>query len=133
LLEGEATLLEVAESLGARFALDEMVAFARWITPLAESRRYDTHFFLARLPGGQSVAADPREMADSIWLTPGAALERFQGGLLPMVFPTVSTLESLVGYGSVGEALAAFRGREIVPVLPRLVRTAGGVGIVIDG
>jgi 8-oxo-dGTP pyrophosphatase MutT (NUDIX family) len=133
LLGGEATLLEVADSLGVRLALDEMVACAHWITPLAEPRRYDTHFFLARLPEGLEVRPDPREMADAVWLAPAAALDRFRAGRLPMVFPTVATLESLLGYGSVEAALEAFRGRPVTPVLPRLVRTPEGVGIVVDG
>lgn len=133
LLGGQATLLEAVAALGVRLALDEVVACAHWITPLAEPRRYDTHFFLARLPEGREVRPDPREMADAVWLSPAAALERFQAGRLPLVFPTVATLESLVGYDSVAAALAAFRGRPVVPILPRLVRTAGGVGIVIDG
>jgi 8-oxo-dGTP pyrophosphatase MutT (NUDIX family) len=133
LLAGEATLLEMAESLGIRLALDEMVACAHWITPLVEPRRFDTHFFLARLPEGREVRPDPREMADAVWLAPAAALDRFQAGRLPMVFPTVATLESLAGYGSVADILADFRERPVAPVLPRLVRTAEGVGIVIDG
>lgn len=132
LLGGEAGLLEVAASLGVRFALDELVPCAHWITPLAESRRYDTHFFLARLPEGVAVEVDPREMAAAVWLTPARALELFEAGELPLVFPTVATLESLIGYGTAAEALAGFRGRPITPILPRLVRTAAGVGIVIE-
>lgn len=132
LLRGEAVLLEVVESLGARFALDELVPCAHWITPLAEPRRYDTHFFLARIPAGVEVEIDPREMAAAVWLTPARALERFQAGELPLVFPTVATLESLTGYGTAEEALAGFRGRTITPILPRLVRTAAGVGIVVE-
>lgn len=133
LLAGEATFLEVAESLGVKLALDEMVACAHWITPLVEPRRYDTHFFLAPLPEGREVWPDPREMAEAIWLSPAAALERFHEGRLPMVFPTVVTLESLMGFGSVAEALDSFRGRPVEPILPRLVRTDEGVAIVIDG
>lgn len=132
LLSGEATLLEAVASLGVRLAFDDVVACAHWITPLAEPRRYDTHFFLARLPEGREVRPDPREMADAAWLSPAVALERFREGRLPLVFPTVATLESLVGYDSAAAALEAFRGRPVIPVLPRLVRTAEGVGIVID-
>lgn len=133
LLAGEATLLEVVEALGVRLALDDVVPCAHWITPLAEPRRYDTHFFLAHLPEGSEARLDPREMADAVWLSPAAALERFHDGRLPLVFPTVATLESLIGFDSVAAALAAFRARPVVPILPRLVRTAEGVGIVIDG
>ena len=132
LLSGEAGLLEVAESLGVRFALDALVHCAHWITPEIEPRRYDTHFFLARLPEGVEVRVDPREMSAAVWLTPARALELFRSGELPLVFPTAATLESLIGFGTVGEALAAFRGRAIRPILPRLVRTAAGVGIVVE-
>lgn len=132
LLAGEAELLELAESLGVRFALERLVPCAHWITPVVERRRYDTHFFLTRVPEGVEVRVDPREMSAAVWLTPARALELFRSGELPLVFPTVATLESLDGYGTAEEALAAFRGRSIKPILPRLVRTEAGVGIVVD-
>jgi 8-oxo-dGTP pyrophosphatase MutT (NUDIX family) len=133
LLEEEAPLLEVLDSLEAELALSEVVYFAHWITPVAEARRYDTRFFLARLPAGCEAKADPRETAEALWLTPADALARFRDGRLPMVFPTVSTLEAFAGFDSAEEALAAFRGRPVTPILPRLVRTERGVGIVVDG
>ena len=71
-------------------------------------------------------------MTDALWLTPAEALRRFHEGVLPMVFPTVKVLEALVPYATVSAALAAFRGQPVAPVLPRLVRTADGVGIVVD-
>ncbi len=106
--------------------------FAHWITPIAERRRYDTHFFLGALPPGRVAAADPREMSDAAWLSPGAALDRFARGRLPMVFPTVRTLETLAAFDSIGTALEALRGRTVAPILPRLVRAEGGVRLVVD-
>jgi hypothetical protein len=99
---------------------------------VAEPKRYDTHFFLAALPPGRTPSADPREMSDAAWLTASEALERFRAGLLPMVFPTVRTLESILPYHSVEAAIEAFRGRIPTPVLPRLVRTQHGVALVVD-
>src|SRR5690606_41189380 len=93
---------------------------------------YDTRFFLARLPDGAEASADAREMSDAVWHTPERALELFHAGRLPMVFPTVATLESLCGFASVEELLDSFRRRRVRPILPRLVRTAEGVGIVVD-
>lgn len=133
LLADRTTLREALEALEARVALDGVVYCAHWITPVAESRRYDTRFFLARVPDGCEVRIDEREMTEALWLAPAMALERFRAGRLPMVFPTVATIESLAPHRSVDEALAAFRRVVIEPVLPRLVRTEGGVGIVIDG
>jgi recombination protein RecT len=132
LLEGTATLQDAL--VGQDLVLDagEAVHIAHWITPVVEPRRYDTQFFAAALPPGRSVAADSREMTEAIWLTPEEALERFEQGTLPMVFPTVKTLAMLRGYGSVAHALDALRGREVPAILPRLVRTERGVAIVVD-
>lgn len=132
LLAERATLLELLEATGLRLAAGDVVYCAHWITPVAEPRRYDTRFFLARLPAGREALADPREMTGAVWLRPAEALERFRAGRLPMVFPTVVTLESLLEFRTVGEALEAFRRRPVEPVLPRLVRTAEGVGILVD-
>lgn len=132
LMDDGATLLDVVRRCGCRIDFSGVVYFAHWITPLAEPRRYDTRFFAAAVPPGRTVQADPREMTDALWLTPGEALDRFSMGQLPMVFPTVRTLQQLADYSSTAQALAALRTAEVEPIMPRLVRTATGVGIVID-
>lgn len=132
LLEDRATLHGLLEATSLRLAFGDVVPCAHWITPVVEPRRYDTRFFLARCPADRDVVHDEREMTDAVWLRPETALERFRDGRLPMVFPTVKTLESLAGFASVDDALDAFRARNVEPILPRLVRTETGVGIVID-
>lgn len=132
LLEERITFRDALRECDCRIEFDDVVYFAHWITPEAEPRRYDTRFFLARLPQGREVRPDPREMTDAVWLSPANALDRFAAGKLPMVFPTVRTLEDLVPFKSTPEALHAFRTRDVEPVMPRLVRTQTGVGIVID-
>lgn len=132
LLEDEATLLDVLRALDARPDLSRTVYCAHWITPLAEPRRYDTRFFLAELPDGCEHSIDAREMSAAVWITAGDALDRFTHGTLPMVFPTVKTIQRLVGYATVADMLNAFRARDVPPILPRLVRTADGIGIVVD-
>jgi len=133
LLEDRATLADVLAALGLRIAAEDIVYCAHWITPVAEPRRYDTRFFLAPLPAGAEASVDEREMTDALWLRPADALERFRAGRLPMVFPTVHTLESLTPFASVAEALNAFRRCVVTPILPRLVRRPDGVAIVIEG
>jgi 8-oxo-dGTP pyrophosphatase MutT (NUDIX family) len=132
LMDHTATLMDVLDSVDATLDVEHTVHAAHWITPVVEPRRYDTHFFLAALPDGRTAAHDPREMTEAAWLAPADALARFEQGRLPMVFPTVKTLQLLHDYGSVDHALEAFRHLDVPPVLPRLVRTPGGVGIVVD-
>ena len=131
LLSGEAALLDVLRAEKLLPDISRMVYCSHWITPLAEPRRYDTRFFLAELPAGCAAAIDEREMSDVMWLTADEALAQFQSGELPMVFPTVKTIQLLQRFSSVSDMLDAFRGAEVPTVLPRLVRTRDGVGIVV--
>jgi 8-oxo-dGTP pyrophosphatase MutT (NUDIX family) len=132
LMEGASSLGDVLASLDATLDLAGMVHAAHWITPVVEARRYDTHFFVAALPEERAARPDAREMTDAVWIAPAAALARFRQGTLPMVFPTVKTLELLGEFESVEHALAGLRHRDVPTILPRLVRTPGGVAIVVD-
>lgn len=130
LLGEEGTLLDLLRALDARLDLRRMVHCAHWITPLAEPRRYDTHFFVAELPAGRTAGFDAREMTDAQWLRPATALARFRAGELPMVFPTVRTLETLARFDTVAGTLRQLASVPVRSVMPRLVRTADGVAIV---
>jgi hypothetical protein len=132
LMDHHASLVDVLRASACCIDFSAMVYFAHWITPVVEPRRYDTRFFAAALPDGRMAKPDPREMTDAVWLAPKQALARFREGTLPMVFPTVRTLEQLADFTSVAQALDFLRTRDVEPVLPRLVRTDAGVGIVID-
>lgn len=129
LLEETASFAEVLDRLKYRVAGDAVEYIAHWITPEAEPRRYDTRFFAAVVAADRPVSLDAREMIDALWLTPAEALRRNASGRLPMVFPTLRTLEDLLGFRSPREALAHFRGQPVKPILPRLVRTPTGIGI----
>jgi 8-oxo-dGTP pyrophosphatase MutT (NUDIX family) len=132
LMDDDARILDVLDALDLTGDVEPLVHMAHWVTPVVEARRYDTHFFAAALPDGRVAAADPREMTEAAWLRPSDALDRFERGELPMVFPTVKTLERLAGHPSTAAALDAFRGGTIERILPRLVRTDTGVAIIVD-
>ena len=127
LLGGRASFAAVLSRLGARLDGGAIEYIAHWVTPSIEPRRYDTRFFAARVPAGSRAVYDEREMTDAVWLTPGAALERHRRGRLPMIFPTIRTLEDLCDFATVDELLAHYRARAIERVQPTIVRTATGV------
>lgn len=130
-LEDEESFPDVLDQLGCTMDGRAVEYIAHWITPVAEPRRYDTRFFAAAVPAGSRAVVDAREMTDALWISPAGALERHRRDELPMIFPTIKTLESLRGYRSPGGALTAFRSREIPTIVPRLVRTPEGIGSVI--
>ena len=131
LLGGGASFAAVLDGLGARLDGAAIGYIAHWVTPEVEPRRYDTRFFAARVPAGSRAVYDRREMTDAVWLTPCAALERHRRGRLPMIFPTIRTLEDLSDFATVEKLLAHFRGRAIPRIQPDIVRTATGVSLQV--
>jgi recombination protein RecT len=113
-------------------ALDRLVFLARWITPEAVARRFDTRFYVARRPPGQTVHPQPGEVADWLWISPADALA--PGGPT-LVHATRRILESVAGEADAGRLIARLRRRaETPPVMPRVVRLSdGGFRIVEDG
>ncbi len=99
----------------------ELVRFSRWITPAVVKIRFDTHFFLARLPDGQEPRVDGEECVEYGWFTPRAALDAHGAGEIALVFPTIKHLEQLLPFQSAAELLAYASGREVVAVEPRVV------------
>jgi 8-oxo-dGTP pyrophosphatase MutT (NUDIX family) len=124
--EGEAAhraaaVRELAEEAAIELSADELVAYSRWITPRIVPIRFDTSFYVALAPAHSPPRADGSETVDAGWFEPEAALESHHAGELPLVFPTIKHLESLVGYANAEEALEAARRREVRPVEPEVV------------
>ena len=116
-----AAVRELAEEAGIELAAEELVAYSRWITPKVVPIRFDTRFYLALAPAHSPPKPDGSETVDADWFGPQDALERHRAGELPLVFPTIKHLESLVGFGNSTEALEAARRREVRPVEPEVV------------
>ena len=110
-----------------------LVKFSRWITPAQVKIRFDTHFFLAPLPPGQEASIDGEECVDVGWFAPLAALEAHRAGELALVFPTIKHLEQLSEFASADALLAYARGREVVPVQPRVVLEGEVARVLLPG
>ncbi|HXG50909.1 MAG TPA: hypothetical protein VNN77_05800 [candidate division Zixibacteria bacterium] len=88
--------------------LGRMVYFSHWETPRRFPLRFDTRFYVAPLPEGQAVEPDPAEVTESLWVAPDRALELFNRGRLPMIFPTFASLRTLADFESVESVLQEF-------------------------
>ncbi|MGX2996386.1 NUDIX hydrolase [Streptomyces sp. JNUCC 64] len=98
---------------------DLLGAWARWITPEFEPRRYDTWFFVAALPPGQHARDASTEADRTVWTAPSRAADGYDRGELTMMPPTIATLRQLAGYRTAAGALAAAPERDLTPVLAR--------------
>jgi hypothetical protein len=135
LLAGSASLPEVLARRGLVLRTDLLTPWARWITPEASPRRFDTWFFAAALPPGQDATAAPEGHADpgeselGAWLRPASALEAARAGQMTLLPPTAVTLGELAGHPDVSAILA--RCQVITPRLPKLIVEDGRVRLAL--
>jgi len=111
----------------------ELVKFSRWITPAEVQIRFDTHFFLALSPPGQEPRIDGEECVDLGWFSPRGALDAYRAGEIELVFPTIKHLEQLSEFVSVDALMEHARGREVLPVEPRVVLEGEVARILLPG
>lgn len=107
-------------------ALDLLVPFAHWITPVRMPKRFDTHFFLAVAPADQVGLHDGKETVDSIWIGPRQALDEAKSGRFKILFPTTRNLIKLARDRTAGEAIARARAGRVVTVMPEMVKGENG-------
>jgi 8-oxo-dGTP pyrophosphatase MutT (NUDIX family) len=119
LLAGRITFPQIIHRENLRLALDELAYFAHWVTPEIETRRFDTRFFIARAPDGQTPIHDEGETSHSEWVEPAAAIERCQAGLISLPPPTWTTLGMLARFDSIDAIFEWALQKPIPRVQPR--------------
>lgn len=117
LVARELSFAEFLDRRGLVLRSDLLGAWARWITPEFEPRRYDTWFFVAALPAGQRTRNASTEADRTVWIAPGEAADGYDRGELLMMPPTVSTLRALRPYATAAQALEAASEQNLAPVL----------------
>jgi len=118
LLAGAKNFEETLDLLGTRVDAHQLVYFSRWITPTAiEIRRFDTRFFIARMPADQAAETDAFETSDGLWIRPDDALAA-AGDEFTLVFPTIKHLARIAPFPTVDALIAFARAKSIVPITP---------------
>jgi 8-oxo-dGTP pyrophosphatase MutT (NUDIX family) len=119
--------LSFGDFLGARDLVlrsDLLGAWSHWITPAFEPRRYDTRFFVAAVPRGQSVGTLPGEADRATWAPVAAVLEAVKAGEAAMLPPTWITCRELLR-ADPATVVADAAQRDIRPIEPKLVEVDG--------
>jgi 8-oxo-dGTP pyrophosphatase MutT (NUDIX family) len=131
---GRRTFLDVCSAECLTLAVGSMSYFSHWITPEGGRRRYDTRFFVAPAPPGQTSQHDSAETISDVWIRPEDALVQHRRGAIELVFPTIRSLQAIGRYPSAAELLAASRRPARVPAhLPRMVADGHGWRILLAG
>jgi 8-oxo-dGTP pyrophosphatase MutT (NUDIX family) len=88
------------ESEGLYCDAGSPVFFYHRVTPKSYPMRFDTRFYLAGMPSGQTALSSSQEVAESLWITPEQALDNFQKGDFPLKPPTIYSLKTLADLDS---------------------------------
>jgi len=128
-----AAVRELQEEASVYITVADLHPFAHWVTPEIEIRRYDTRFFLARMPEGQTAKHDEGETTALEWLTPQAAIAKFERRELLLPPPTWTTIRQLAPRRSIDDVLSWARSRSIVRVMPGFFKNGDEVTLTLPG
>lgn len=103
---------------------DLLRSVAHWVTPEFENRRYDTRFFAAVLPEGQTPDDDTTESDLSDWVSPSALLEEAGQNRSVLLPPTLVCVEQVAAARDARGFLDS--APPLVRVLPVLTDTGRG-------
>ena len=112
---------------------DELVKFSQWITPRQIAIRFDTHFFLAAVGDDTVVVIDGDEIVGvrtgsrrprRSRRTERRPRPRLPDDQAPRAAAPFASAEALIDYAS---------GREVLPVVPRVIREGEIARVVLPG
>jgi 8-oxo-dGTP pyrophosphatase MutT (NUDIX family) len=121
LLDRSLSLAELLRRRGLVLRADLLRAWAHWITPDVEPKRFNTRFFVAAMPPGQRTRDVGGEADRVVWMRPADALAGNQRGEMSMLPPTIATITDVAAYPSVEAVLAAGTLREVTPIHPKVL------------
>ncbi len=120
-------------TLMAQLDAPALVPWVRWVTPEISPKRFDARFFLARTPAGQEPKVDGYEATEGLWLTPRAALERWQEGAMQLAPATAKSIDMLCAHASVDAALKDAAKRPPPMAMPVVWSEGGRAFISLPG
>jgi 8-oxo-dGTP pyrophosphatase MutT (NUDIX family) len=128
-----AAVRELKEEANVEITVADLHPFAHWVTPEIEIRRYDTRFFVARMPDGQVARHDESETTALEWLSPQEAIARFDRRELLLPPPTYTSIRQLAPRTSIDDVLEWLRDRRIARVMPGFFDDAGVATLTLPG
>jgi len=114
----DVSLSELLARRGLVLRSDLLGAWDGWTTPVFESRRYRTWFFVAALPEGQVTRDVSSESVSVRWVPAARAVEEAEAGTLALMPPTYLTCLEVAGFEDPDALLREAAGRRIEMFTP---------------
>ncbi len=129
-----AAVRETKEEANVDIAMDSLLFFSHWTTPVVEPRRYATWFFFADVSGQDlTVQVDDSEIKKHLWINPQKALDKVQAGELAMMPPTYISLQRIRKCQTVVAATQLLSEIEPIYILPVLQLKDGKMVCMYEG
>ena len=122
----ELALTEFLDRRGLVLRTDLLGAWAGWLTPVFEPKRYRTWFFVAELPEGQRTRDVSSESDQVVWLPAAEAVERAEARDILMLPPTYITSLDVARYADPHAVIDAAADRRIEMFCPAVVEDEDG-------
>jgi 8-oxo-dGTP pyrophosphatase MutT (NUDIX family) len=101
--------------------------WSHWITPKRMKYHFDTLFFVAIMPEGQTCTPDEKETEAGLWISPKEALAANLESAIPLTPPTIVTMHELLDYPDTASLQIEWETRPWGEArLPRMIQTASG-------
>ncbi|MCB1684613.1 MAG: hypothetical protein R3E82_01965 [Pseudomonadales bacterium] len=113
---GHTSLFDICLVENLSLAVDRIHFVNRFVTPFGRARRFDTRFFLAEAPPGQTGIHDRKETVDSIWISPEEALARNEAGDFDLMRVTQMQLELLQNHKTHASLMQWVQTRQEFPI-----------------
>jgi 8-oxo-dGTP pyrophosphatase MutT (NUDIX family) len=117
----ELSFTDFLDARGLVLRSDLLGAWAGWLTPEFQPRRYRTWFFVAALPEGQVTRDVSTESSSVTWLPTAEAAAMADRGEVVMLPPTQLTCLDVARFGTPAEVLAEAAGRRVSMFMPEVV------------
>jgi 8-oxo-dGTP pyrophosphatase MutT (NUDIX family) len=128
----DAPFADLLRRIGHSLDPDLLLPFAHWCPPQGlHAKRFDTRFYLARMPGHETALHDGGESTTSHWLRAADAIARADAGQATIIFPTRRNLERLALHDGIEALVAATRAQPLRRVQPWVEDRDGQPTLVI--
>jgi len=114
-LAGGLNWSQAFRKLSLQLSMENLIPWSRWITPRQASvtnKRFDTRFFIARVPEDQTAEHDNHEATETLWITPREALIRYWDDQMTLAPPQIMGLVHLARHPNTQSALAEAESRQ---------------------
>ena len=99
------TMTNILTKENLYYAANNLKYFGRLITPKLSPIRFDTQFFLCKLPQKQKINLFNDELTEGLWGSPRQILKSYKKSQIKIIFPQYSNLNRLKKFKTIQEAL----------------------------